>query len=98
MGGGTIYSDKKLQFYPTHSLETLRTLGVLSGFGDIKEGLHKEFEEKYESIIREDYYKIDIKQTYSKYRLNYLIENTKLLYKYGYFNLNNLVISDLFCA
>lgn len=100
MSRATFFSDQKLQFYPTDNLEIIRILGVLSNFCDIKQGKYRDFEEKYEHNIRKKYLESNTKLSYSKYRLNYLLNdnNLELLYNYFEFSLKNLTIADLFAG
>ena len=54
--GSQIYADKKMQYYPTSSIETMRILCVLDSYCDINQKLSKEFEDNYSNIIREEYF------------------------------------------
>lgn len=101
--GSQIYADKKMQYYPTSSIETMRILCVLSSYTYLLKDVEMEFREKYSSIIhseyevvsnetaRQDYRYLD---KYSKYQTNYICNNINL-HKYIYSNIDESVCSDL---
>lgn len=103
--GSQIYADKKMQYYPTSSIETMRTLCVLSSYTYILGNLETEFRENYFKIINNEYdeeqkkrfgdnYKLS--NQYSQYQTNYIC-NKPNLHKYiGIEGGNKKVVADLF--
>ena len=95
--GSQIYADKKMQYYPTSSIETMRILCVLDSYCAINQKLSKEFEDNYSKAISEEYYSSHDKigNNYGKYRTNYLCNKTNL-HKYIHNNIDSRVVADLF--
>ena len=103
--GSQIYADKKMQYYPTSSIETMRIKCVLSSYTYILGDLEKEFREKYFKIINSEYdeeekkrfgdnYKLSTK--YSKYETNYICDRPNLHKYIGTEGGTKRVVSDLF--
>jgi hypothetical protein len=102
--GSQIYADKKMQYYPTSSIETMRILCVLSSYTYLLKDLEMEFREKYSSIIRSEYETVNnetAKQDYryhdkySKYQTNYICDRVNL-HRYLDSSIDESVCSDLF--
>ena len=95
--GSQIYADKKMQYYPTSSIETMRILCVLDSYTGINKSLDEDFRDNYSNLIMDEFNKSENNQTsrYGKYRTNYLCSNHKS-HKYINANIENKVVADLF--
>ena len=95
--GSQIYADKKMQYYPTSNIETMRVLCVLSSYTGINQQLYDEFRDNYSNIIMNEYNKLENNSTrlHGKYRTNYLCSNPNL-HKYINVNIENKIVADLF--
>lgn len=94
--GATIYSDNKMQYYPTDSIITMQTLSILSDYCNIKR--------KYEDVINQ--FKEEWGEKYStkpnavsssKYICREVCNN-KDIHNIIEFNLTNKVVADLFAG
>ena len=104
--GSQIYADKKMQYYPTSSIETMRILCVLSSYTYLLKDVEMEFREKYSNIIhseyevvnnetaRQDYRYLD---KYSKYQTNYICDRVNL-HRYLDSSIDESVCADTFSA
>ena len=84
--GATIYSDSKLQYYPTDTVTTTQVALTLSDYVNVKE--------EYKNDIDE----IRKKVGYSLKNALPEISRNKLLNKGLEYELNNKVVADLFCG
>jgi hypothetical protein len=104
--GSQIYADKKMQYYPTSSIETMRILCVLSSYTYLLKDVEMEFREKYSSIIRSEYETVNnetakqdyrYRDKYSKYQTNYICDRVNL-HKYLDSSVDESVVADTFSA
>jgi hypothetical protein len=102
--GSQIYADKKMQYYPTSSIETMRILCVLSSYTCILNDLEMEFREKYSSVIREEYETVNkettesnyrYKDKYNNYQTNYICDRVNL-HRYLDSSIDESVVCDAF--
>ena len=84
--GATIYSDSKLQYYPTDTVTTTQVALTLSDYVNVKE--------EYKNDIDEIRKKVE----YSLKNALPEISRNKLLNKGLEYELNNKVVADLFCG
>ena len=103
--GSQIYADKKMQYYPTSSIETMRSLCVLHSYVDVNNKLEKEFNEFYLSVINKEYddkqkekfgdnYKLSNK--YNKYKINYICDRPNIHKYISTEGGDSKVVADLF--
>ena len=98
--GSQIYADKKMQYYPTSSIETMRILCVLDSYCDTNKEYDEEWvENNYSNIIREEYCSSHDKigNNYGRYRTDYICNKTNL-HKYIHSNIDERVVCDAFSA
>ena len=84
--GATIYSDSKLQYYPTDTVTITQVALTLSDYVNVREDYKKDIDE-----IRK-------KEEYSLRKALPAISKNKLLNKGLEYELSGKVVADLFCG
>lgn len=84
--GATIYSDSKLQYYPTDTVTTTQVALTLSDYVNVKEEYKKDIDEIRKKV------EYDLKKALS------IVSKNKLLNKGLEYELSGKVVADLFCG
>ena len=84
--GATIYSDSKLQYYPTDTVTTTQVALTLSDYVNVKEEYKKDIDEIGKKV------EYDLKKALS------IVSKNKLLNKGLEYELSGKVVADLFCG
>lgn len=98
--GSQLESDSKLQFYPTHQLETFRIMGIIASYISTKNKTTKVFDEK-SNRYRDYLIKKDMDIPFSNFRYSQLLNEQEFDLIKENINLSmnrNLIIADLFAG